>query len=356
MNELIGVSCVTAASCMAVGVDQVPPPGGGPGGRVTLAERWDGTRWSIVPSQNTGAASDELDAVSCVSAMSCFAVGATVRAPEFIPTALIEHWNGQAWTIVPPATPAGATQTSLSGVSCTDSANCVAVGFFSSSIGVRALVERWDGTRWTVESTQHPGSDIVAELAGVSCMTRDDCWAVGFSVASPQTRVAALVEHWNGARWGLADAPSPEGTYLSRVACAAANHCFAVGTKLTGPSAINSPFIERWDGRQWSVVTTPALPGAVESGLRDISCTRGRRCVAVGFVDVRTTVDALIERSKGNRWAIVASPALPGPTYTELNGVSCAPDHSGCFAVGDGGTIGFGHVVATLTERSPRSP
>jgi hypothetical protein len=44
---------------------------------------------------------------------------------------------------------------------------------------------------------------------------RDACWAVGHSEASPQTRAAALIEHWNGAKWTLVDAPSPEGTSLS---------------------------------------------------------------------------------------------------------------------------------------------
>jgi hypothetical protein len=69
-NTLNGVSCVSVSSCTAVGhyvndrsVDQ------------TLVEFWNGSAWSIVASPNRGSNENTLVGVSCVSASSCTAVG-----------------------------------------------------------------------------------------------------------------------------------------------------------------------------------------------------------------------------------------------------------------------------------------
>src|SRR6267154_4392078 len=62
-NILDAVSCVSPTVCMATGhrLNSI-------GALVTLAERWDGTRWSLVHSPNSGRGGNELVAVSCVSA------------------------------------------------------------------------------------------------------------------------------------------------------------------------------------------------------------------------------------------------------------------------------------------------
>ena len=70
-NGYLGaVSCPTATTCFAVGYANVNETWR------TLIEQWNGTAWSIVTSPNpSGAASTQLAGVSCVSAASCFAVG-----------------------------------------------------------------------------------------------------------------------------------------------------------------------------------------------------------------------------------------------------------------------------------------
>lgn len=69
-SELLGVSCVSARACTAVGSSFTVIGAG-----ATLAERWNGTQWSIEHTPNTDGASG-LDSVSCVSARACTAVGA----------------------------------------------------------------------------------------------------------------------------------------------------------------------------------------------------------------------------------------------------------------------------------------
>jgi hypothetical protein len=67
------VSCTSATACTAVGHYQ-----NGAGTRVTLAERWDGTSWTIqpTPSLSPNYFYTTLSGVSCTSATACTAVGA----------------------------------------------------------------------------------------------------------------------------------------------------------------------------------------------------------------------------------------------------------------------------------------
>src|SRR6187401_3533490 len=102
--------------------------------------------WTLTPTPIvTGAVSTSLSAVDCSSAQSCMAVGHTnVGAPGG--TSVAERWDGASWQVVPTPNPPGATFSSLNGVSCPWPNVCFAVG--SSDSG--PLVELWDGTKWSI--------------------------------------------------------------------------------------------------------------------------------------------------------------------------------------------------------------
>ncbi len=61
---------------------------------------WNGSKWSVVPSQNPETESNYLQGVAVVTANNIWAVG---YAYDFNtnPTTLIEHWNGSKWSVVP---------------------------------------------------------------------------------------------------------------------------------------------------------------------------------------------------------------------------------------------------------------
>ena len=82
-----------------------------------------GGRWKVLltPGRPGGNPTAHLAGVSCPTATACTAVGAAGR------TALAERWNGSAWTVQ--AIPIGAgTSSHLSAVSCTGPNACTAVG------------------------------------------------------------------------------------------------------------------------------------------------------------------------------------------------------------------------------------
>ena len=185
MNDLQSVSCVSATSCVAVGNDT---------GYVydfteTLAEHWNGSKWSIVKSPNPAKYS-KLTAVSCATAKNCYAVGST--APSVKSTAtmqtLIVHWNGSAWTRVTSADPSSAPHNTLLGVSCPSATSCVAVGDSRTGAVDHTLVKRLTGNTWSIEPSPDPAGALEASLHGVVCTSATACVAVGYSTA-PRTLV-----------------------------------------------------------------------------------------------------------------------------------------------------------------------
>jgi hypothetical protein len=137
-NVLSGVVCVSASKCKAVGhiftqfdVTQ------------TLIESWSGATWSIVPSPNKGTSPSFLLGVSCLSASSCKAVGAYVNGSLGGDQTLIESWDGRFWSIVPSPNTGTTGGNALNVVSCAGTSSCKAVGVYgNTSLGVnRTLIE-----------------------------------------------------------------------------------------------------------------------------------------------------------------------------------------------------------------------
>ena len=226
-----------------------------------------------------------LPAVSCTSATSCTAVGARYRRAgprqQVREAALAEHWDGSAWTIEPtPANPPGSYVSILDAVSCTSAASCTAVGasLYVSSPTSRTLAERWNGGRWTIETTARPSGSIEDGLSGVSCTSSASCTAVGAYTKEPDTGLT-LAEHWNGSTWTIQPSPTPSSPGdpaggLNGVFCTSASRCTAVGG--TGSAAL----AERWNGRTWTVQQTAFPPR--HKVLNALSCASASTCTAVG--------------------------------------------------------------------------
>jgi hypothetical protein len=171
------VSCVSTSSCTAVGWYNYLPENAGAVHR-TLVVSWDGTSWSVVPSPNVGARTNELDSVSCVSASSCVAVGYygdIVRV--WLP--LVLSWNGAVWTPATIASP-GEGASDLDSVSCVSASSCIAVG--NSEFSAYTFVSSWDGSAWTTIPSPNVNPENPGDyLTSVSCVSSSWCVSVGGS-------------------------------------------------------------------------------------------------------------------------------------------------------------------------------
>jgi hypothetical protein len=192
------VSCTSASACSAVGSYV-----NSSGVEVTLAERWNGTSWSIQSTPNpTEAKGNVLRGVSCTSSSACVAVGSdyTGGFPSSAYSTLAEVWNGTSWSIQSIPNPTGEKGIVLSGVSCTSSSACTAVGDYVNSSGSEVtLAEVWSGTSWTIQSTPNPSEANAAAMSGVSCTSAVLCTAVGdFShVVSFVNTISTLAESYH---------------------------------------------------------------------------------------------------------------------------------------------------------------
>lgn len=211
-----------------------------------LAEHWDGSTWTVQTAVTPpGVAFAELFGIWCASAANCTATGYYTTGVTSGPgQALVEHWDGSAWTIEPaPANPPGSYVSILDAVSCTSAASCTAVGasLYVSSPTSRTLAERWNGSRWTIETTARPSGSIEDGLSGVSCTSSASCTAVGAYTKKPDTGLT-LAEHWNGSTWTVQQtAFPPRHKVLNALSCTSASACTAVG----GSSTASEPFNDR---------------------------------------------------------------------------------------------------------------
>jgi hypothetical protein len=334
-GELAAVSCPAPGVCTAVGGTT---SGGGLEGS-TLAERWNGTTWSLQGTPNpTGAAQSDLRGVSCLLSGSCVAVGASGTQFGALITTLAERWNGTKWTLMSTPNPAGQSDTELQSVSCTSSSACTAVGFFADNSVMTAspVALRWNGSSWSSQSVPVPVTDpgAAAWLYGVSCSTARSCIAVGYY--NPQPGQAGFLvpfsERWNGSSWSIVRVPVPAGTtsaQLAGVSCTAPSACSAVGASSTDGFATSVRLAVRWNGTAWSLesVPNPGPPSTPE--LTQVACPSGATCTAVGTNF--SGPEGLAVRRNGTGWS--AQPILANGIT--LTGVSCSTVLS-CVAVGHG--------------------
>jgi hypothetical protein len=336
-NQLLGVSCVSATSCTAVGSYT--------NGSVsrTLIESWNGSTWTTVASPSEGSYNNYLNGVSCVSATSCKAVGYWYNSSG-VQRTLILSWNGGNWTVASPNKGTGDNQ--LNGVSCVSATSCKAVGSYRTVSGgvLHTLIESWNGSTWTVVASPNNGNvdDNGTELNGVSCVSSTACKAVGDWQSSGGRRT--LTESWNGSTWTIVASPNA-GNYsnsFAGVSCVSATSCKAVGSDAVSSSSASRTLIASWNGATWSLVASPNPPNTVGSGSRlaGVSCVSPTSCTAVGYAEKHWDLpegsgnddQTLIESWNGSTWSIVASPNV-NVFRNRLNGVSCVSATS-CTAVG----------------------
>jgi len=236
---------------------------------------------------------NQLNAVTCVSASECWAVGYSeiVGAGTLnIDQTLIERWDGTAWSIVNSPNAAAWPKNFLYGVTCVSASNCWAVGFSQSLVGTsninQTLIERWDGTAWAIVSSPNTNPTQNNYLDAVTCVSASNCWAVGryYTGNAVQSGVyQTLIERWDGTSWAIVTSPNTSATqynYLFGVTCVSASECWAVG--LSGTS-LGQTLIERWDGTSWAIVTSPNTSATLSNFLYGVTCVSATDCWAVGY-------------------------------------------------------------------------
>jgi hypothetical protein len=167
-GTLRGVVAISSSDVWAVGESN---------GGQSLIEHWDGTGWGLVPSPSPQLL-NVLQSVSAVSSTDVWTAGWQSLSGQ---SSLVEHWDGTQWSVVPGPDIAGSTET-LQGVWAISADDIWAVGMLGAGppYVASALIEHWDGASWTIVPSPSFGT-IGTQLNGVWAASGTDAYAVGWS-------------------------------------------------------------------------------------------------------------------------------------------------------------------------------
>ncbi|MFL5732917.1 MAG: WD40 repeat domain-containing protein, partial [Chloroflexia bacterium] len=174
-NDLAAVAAISRDDVWAVGSYSNGGPSQG------LIERWNGSKWSVVPGPALPIGTNVLRAISAASRDDIWAVGYYTSTNDLQKT-LIIHWDGKGWTHVPSPN-AGTGQNDLTGVAALSSTDAWAVGSYSAdtvnySGQSQTRILHWDGHAWTQVPSPNPGLDA-NRLTAITAISSDDVWAAG---------------------------------------------------------------------------------------------------------------------------------------------------------------------------------
>lgn len=114
------------------------------------------------------------------------------------------HFNGTKWTAFQAPLINGELTADLQGVVDISTTEAWAVGNVTEGANPGQIIERWNGTKWTLfpNPTLLPNSQ--ADLFAMTSTSATDIWAVGNLVQDLGNGEALsfnLFEHWNGTAW-----------------------------------------------------------------------------------------------------------------------------------------------------------
>jgi hypothetical protein len=338
-SGLADIACMTETSCVAVGWFAEN------GGPQPLAEMWNGKGWrSMMPPVSAGQPNAELVSVACSSATNCTAVGSAGDAGPV--KTLVERWNGTTWSVVPSPTPTGAAALELIDVSCGGPQRCNALGIiYSDDDSQLAFAEHWNGSKWSIDPLPISIFASYVELESLSCVSPTSCFAVGaYEVAtgSRELQIRTLLLHWNGSRWQQMKPPklaSPAKYVVpSSVSCSSPNQCLAIGSALVSRGAGRSLDL-KWDGKGWTEVAGGGSPPIDVSSL---ACRSNVSCYAVGtgfsFSSEDFEEGPGVAHWNGRSWAPVSAETPAGANSAAVFGVAC-PSRRVCFAAGSSSNV-----------------
>jgi len=173
------------------------------------------------------------------------------------------------------------------------------------------VIERWDGTQWTVFPGPKFGANEQPSIWDMTAVSASDIWAVG-SLLVNNASLYALFEHWDGTAWTAT--AGPLDGFFRAVSADAANDIWAVG--YNG----NVTFSEHYNGTSWTLVRTPNV-GTGPNSLQGVAALAPDNVWAVGYSTAslkpppgqyEVPTKTLIEHYDGTSWTVVPSPNV-GP-------------------------------------------
>src|SRR5260221_3116462 len=257
-----------------------------------LIETWDGHSWSIANNPQPRSVRHMLFRAAPLSPSDVWVVRDHEGRKGVVET-LVEHWDGSAWTVVPTPDP-GATGNHLYAVDAVSPDDVWAAGMqLSGSSPDHGLVEHWDGQKWSVVPRPASGSASLVMLDGIAA-TASQVWVAG-EADSPEGGGQPLVEGYQNGTWKDAALPTvPDGANWTNLwgITTAGGSVWAVGTYVDPATDNNNDLVLQGTDGSWSIDPAPN-PGNGSNILGGITKVDGQLWAA-GVYDNRGSVLPLI--------------------------------------------------------------
>jgi hypothetical protein len=325
-NNLDAVAAASPTDAWAVG-DYYPSTN--PNVLQNMAEHWDGSAWTEFALPEVGANQNTLLGVSELPTGHTWAVGYYTDA-AWVDQTLIEYYNGTTWSVIPSPSP-GAQRDILTAVAAVSDNDAWAVGEQMDSAGTwHTLAEHWNGSTWTVSPSLDPGASG-NEFFGVHAVSSGSVYAVGAQSGSSFPD-AALVEHWDGTKWSALGSPADSTESLMAYAVTGSDSALTVAGDRGSDTAPFTTLVASGAPSFLSLVTTPNVTG--ENNLYAATTAADGSTYAAGWsVDPATGVYlSEILHGVNGQWSVDTSPD-PGSGSNGFAGIAAVPG-GGVWAVG----------------------
>jgi hypothetical protein len=316
---LLDVACSDIKNCTAVGGYRNSSNVQG-----TYVLSWDGSVWTRQISPNpAGSTNSVLQNVSCADRYDCIAVGDWLNAGVWQPMALSRN-STFTWSLDTAANPASSSFGVLEGVACR--VTCISVGWYTEAGENKTLAEVRSISTWT--QREIPSPTIQNTVSGISCSFTVTCVAVGMSSSTARAYMGATI-------WEEMASPAIPGSTSSQlrdVSCVpGVTFCMAGGVDTL---VAEQPYAAKWAGSGWTTYKLPLPAGSGNAAINDVSCTSSTACTAVGDYKKESTSFSYAARWNGSSWSVQSVPKV-GTSFNILNSVSCVGKI--CVAVGYNG-------------------
>ncbi|PZS06120.1 MAG: hypothetical protein DLM69_00430, partial [Candidatus Chloroheliales bacterium] len=278
--------------------------------------------WAQVPAPTAGPAPSYLYGVAMLGNNDGWAVGNYGEE-----NSLIERWNGTAWSVFYTGTFNTIDYNGLEAVDALSSSEAYAVGFNETYPTYQPLIMHWDGTAWGLISTTITNTTGF-DLSAVKEFASNDVWVVG-QATDQNYNPSPLALHYDGSNWTQVAVPTPgAGHYCSLSSVAGGGGVvWAVGS-----CDYSSSYLVRWNGTSWTQISLPSI--GTQSGLSSVVSTDTNNAWAFGnYEDSNYNFLTLIYRWNGSSWTQQNSPSGPRNQSYLFAAVAISPTE--LWAVGD---------------------
>ncbi|MET8487365.1 hypothetical protein ACIQVF_03330 [Streptomyces tendae] len=281
-NQLSAIDAVSQQDAWAVGLYEESRG-------AFLTQHWDGTEWRVVdapaPEGIRLAGAGLLD-VSARTADDVWAVGWLIVVDSEVPNpdkpggtiqethaeAMLQHWDGEAWHLVPVPDATSLWTYSVTALADDD------VWVSGYTMDDRPAMLHYDGSSWSRVPVPYDG--VNGELTDLEARGPNDVWAAGRKLVDDEDPGHALLAHWDGRSWKQVPTPADAGRVNDLTLAPA-------GVAVAGEQPDGTPYVMRLRHGRWSQPSVP--PGGADGSryLTSVAWTP-RGLTAVGYEEGAT--------------------------------------------------------------------